>query len=57
MFQPNPEDRLHLRLHRARSVILTSQDSAAPRVSVVIHIGARLLGRASHALQASDYHC
>ncbi|KAI0889142.1 uncharacterized protein GGS22DRAFT_67904 [Annulohypoxylon maeteangense] len=26
MFQPNPEDRLHLRLHRARSVILTSQE-------------------------------
>ncbi|KAK3310536.1 uncharacterized protein B0T15DRAFT_547240 [Chaetomium strumarium] len=24
--QPHPEDRLHLRLHRARSVILTSQD-------------------------------
>jgi len=24
--QPNPEDRLHLRLHRARSVILTSQE-------------------------------
>ncbi|KAI6081627.1 hypothetical protein F4821DRAFT_248805 [Hypoxylon rubiginosum] len=26
MFQPHPEDRLHLRLHRARSVILTSQE-------------------------------
>ncbi|KAK4128576.1 hypothetical protein N657DRAFT_660216 [Parathielavia appendiculata] len=24
--QPHPEDRLHLRLHRARSVILTSQE-------------------------------
>ncbi|KAI5926104.1 hypothetical protein F4810DRAFT_655288 [Camillea tinctor] len=26
MFQPNPEDRLHLRLHRARSVVLTAQE-------------------------------
>ncbi|KAI0387915.1 hypothetical protein F5Y04DRAFT_241303 [Hypomontagnella monticulosa] len=26
MFQPHPEDRLHLRLHRARSVVLTSQE-------------------------------
>ncbi|KAI1642912.1 hypothetical protein F4815DRAFT_481768 [Daldinia loculata] len=26
MFQPNPEDRLHLRMHRARSVILTTQE-------------------------------
>ncbi|KAI2624815.1 hypothetical protein GGS21DRAFT_319111 [Xylaria nigripes] len=26
MFEPHPEDRLHLRLHRARSVILTSQE-------------------------------
>ncbi|TPX15383.1 uncharacterized protein E0L32_004363 [Thyridium curvatum] len=25
-FQPNPEDRLHLRLHRARSVILTPEE-------------------------------
>ncbi|KAI8964397.1 hypothetical protein F5Y11DRAFT_316176 [Daldinia sp. FL1419] len=26
MFQPNPEDRLHLRMHRARSVVLTTQE-------------------------------
>ncbi|KAI0390932.1 hypothetical protein F5Y17DRAFT_442667 [Xylariaceae sp. FL0594] len=26
MFQPHPEDRLHLRLHRARSVVLTAQE-------------------------------
>ncbi|KAI0014258.1 hypothetical protein F4779DRAFT_612552 [Xylariaceae sp. FL0662B] len=26
MFQPNPEDRLHLRTHRARSVVLTTQE-------------------------------
>ncbi|TRX98286.1 hypothetical protein FHL15_000931 [Xylaria flabelliformis] len=26
MFQPHPEDRLHLRLHRARSVALTAQE-------------------------------
>ncbi|KAI1202331.1 hypothetical protein F5X97DRAFT_235177 [Nemania serpens] len=26
MFQPHPEDRLHLRLHRARSVALTVQE-------------------------------
>ncbi|KAF3355507.1 hypothetical protein VdG1_06919 [Verticillium dahliae VDG1] len=26
MFQPNPEDHLHLRLHRARSVVLTSDE-------------------------------
>ncbi|KAI1657865.1 hypothetical protein F4813DRAFT_358215 [Daldinia decipiens] len=26
MFQPNPEDHLHLRMHRARSVILTTQE-------------------------------
>ncbi|KAI1386586.1 uncharacterized protein F4822DRAFT_410567 [Hypoxylon trugodes] len=26
MFQPHPEDRLHLRMHRARSVVLTSQE-------------------------------
>ncbi|KAI1761007.1 hypothetical protein GGR53DRAFT_507302 [Hypoxylon sp. FL1150] len=26
MFQPHPEDSLHLRLHRARSVVLTSQE-------------------------------
>ncbi|KAH8675868.1 hypothetical protein BX600DRAFT_453755 [Xylariales sp. PMI_506] len=26
MFQPHPEDHLHLRLHRARSIILTSDE-------------------------------
>ncbi|KAI1812105.1 hypothetical protein GGS20DRAFT_45476 [Poronia punctata] len=26
MFEPHPEDRLHLRLHRARSVVLTAQE-------------------------------
>ncbi|OHE93016.1 hypothetical protein CORC01_11655 [Colletotrichum orchidophilum] len=26
MFQPNPQDHLHLRLHRARSVILTAEE-------------------------------
>ncbi|KAI5868323.1 hypothetical protein GGS23DRAFT_21842 [Durotheca rogersii] len=26
MFQPNPEDRLHLRTHRARSVVLTTEE-------------------------------
>ncbi|KAI1126104.1 hypothetical protein F5Y10DRAFT_245621 [Nemania abortiva] len=26
MFQPHPEDRLHLRLHRAQSVVLTTQE-------------------------------
>ncbi|OTB06441.1 hypothetical protein M426DRAFT_318855 [Hypoxylon sp. CI-4A] len=26
MLQPHPEDRLHLRMHRARSVVLTSQE-------------------------------
>ncbi|KAI1399342.1 hypothetical protein F4819DRAFT_420064 [Hypoxylon fuscum] len=26
MFQPHPEDRLHLRMHRARSIVLTSQE-------------------------------
>jgi hypothetical protein len=27
--QPHPEDRLHLRLHRARSVVLTNQEFVA----------------------------
>ncbi|KAJ4365513.1 hypothetical protein N0V85_009241, partial [Neurospora sp. IMI 360204] len=31
--QPHPEDRLHLRLHRARSVILTSQELVEIRAS------------------------
>ncbi|KAI1330974.1 hypothetical protein F5Y16DRAFT_321016 [Xylariaceae sp. FL0255] len=26
MFQPHPEDQLHLRLHRARSVVLTDEE-------------------------------
>jgi hypothetical protein len=28
VLQPHPEDRLHLRLHRARSVVLTAQEYA-----------------------------
>jgi len=30
VLQPHPEDRLHLRLHRARSVILTAQEFVPP---------------------------
>jgi hypothetical protein len=30
VLQPHPEDRLHLRLHRARSVILTAQEFVLP---------------------------
>jgi hypothetical protein len=30
VLQPHPEDRLHLRLHRARSVVLTAQEYAPP---------------------------
>jgi len=30
ILQPHPEDRLHLRLHRARSVILTAQEFVPP---------------------------
>ncbi|KAI2621411.1 hypothetical protein GGS26DRAFT_569098 [Hypomontagnella submonticulosa] len=33
MFQPHPEDRLHLRLHRARSVVLTSQELVEVRAA------------------------
>jgi len=30
VLQPYPEDRLHLRLHRARSVVLTEQEFVFP---------------------------
>ncbi|KAK5990746.1 hypothetical protein PT974_09016 [Cladobotryum mycophilum] len=33
MFQPHPEEHLHLRLHRARSVILTNEELVEIRAS------------------------
>ncbi|KOS16775.1 hypothetical protein ESCO_004693 [Escovopsis weberi] len=33
MFQPHPEEHLHLRLHRARSVILTNEELVEVRAS------------------------
>ncbi|KAK3394732.1 hypothetical protein B0H63DRAFT_56155 [Podospora didyma] len=51
--QPYPEDRLHLRLHRARSVVLTSQELVELRAAQRTFEGAYMrtaLGQFSFAL-------
>ncbi|ROT36923.1 hypothetical protein SODALDRAFT_210613 [Sodiomyces alkalinus F11] len=53
MFQPNPEDHLHLRLHRARSVVLTSDELVEIRAAQRTFEGAYMrtaLGQFSFAL-------
>ncbi|KAB8298976.1 hypothetical protein DID88_007529 [Monilinia fructigena] len=53
MFEPHPEDRLHLRLHRARSVILTAQELVEIRAAQRTFEGAYIrtaLGQFSFAL-------
>ncbi|KAI9053603.1 hypothetical protein LZ554_002557 [Drepanopeziza brunnea f. sp. 'monogermtubi'] len=53
MFEPNPEDRLHLRLHRARSVVLTAQELVEIRAAQRTFEGAYVrtaLGQFSFAL-------
>merc|ERR1711964_334167 len=53
MFEPHPEDRLHLRLHRARSVVLTAQELVEIRAAQRTFEGAYIrtaLGQFSFAL-------
>jgi hypothetical protein len=53
MFQPNPEDHLHLRLHRARSVVLTNAELVEVRAAQRTFEGAYMrtaLGQFSFAL-------
>ncbi|KAM0322894.1 hypothetical protein ACHAQA_009236 [Verticillium albo-atrum] len=53
MFQPNPEDHLHLRFHRARSVVLTSDELVELRAAQRTFEGAYMrtaLGQFSFAL-------
>ncbi|KAL2756247.1 hypothetical protein ACRALDRAFT_2123289, partial [Sodiomyces alcalophilus JCM 7366] len=53
MFQPNPEDHLHLRLHRARSIVLTSDELVEIRAAQRTFEGAYMrtaLGQFSFAL-------
>ncbi|KAH6685292.1 hypothetical protein F5X68DRAFT_19361 [Plectosphaerella plurivora] len=53
MFQPNPEDHLHLRLHRARSVVLTADELVEIRAAQRTFEGAYMrtaLGQFSFAL-------
>ncbi|PHH59464.1 hypothetical protein CDD81_3170 [Ophiocordyceps australis] len=53
MFQPHPEEHLHLRLHRARSVILTSDELVEVRAAQRTFEGAYMrtaLGQFSFAL-------
>ncbi|KAJ5032614.1 uncharacterized protein L3040_009211 [Drepanopeziza brunnea f. sp. 'multigermtubi'] len=53
MFKPHPEDRLHLRLHRARSVVLTAQELVEIRAAQRTFEGAYVrtaLGQFSFAL-------
>lgn len=53
VLQPHPEDRLHLRLHRARSVVLTTQELVEIRAAQRTFEGAYIrtaLGQFSFAL-------
>ncbi|KJZ78362.1 hypothetical protein HIM_02400 [Hirsutella minnesotensis 3608] len=53
MFQPNPEEHLHLRLHRARSVVLTDEELNEVRAAQRTYEGAYMrtaLGQFSFAL-------
>ncbi|KAN0122451.1 hypothetical protein V8E51_000777, partial [Hyaloscypha variabilis] len=53
VLQPHPEDRLHLRLHRARSVILTAQELTEIRAAQRTFEGAYIrtaIGQFSFAL-------
>ncbi|UNI21139.1 hypothetical protein JDV02_007155 [Purpureocillium takamizusanense] len=53
MFQPHPEEHLHLRLHRARSVVLTSEELVEIRAAQRTFEGAYMrtaLGQFSFAL-------
>ncbi|PMD51956.1 uncharacterized protein K444DRAFT_546142 [Hyaloscypha bicolor E] len=53
VLQPHPEDRLHLRLHRARSVILTAQELVEIRAAQRTFEGAYVrtaIGQFSFAL-------
>ncbi|RMJ19048.1 hypothetical protein BHE90_014337 [Fusarium euwallaceae] len=53
MFQPNPDDQFHLRLHRARSVVLTTQELVEIRAAQRTFEGAYVrtaLGQFSFAL-------
>ncbi|KAE9381525.1 hypothetical protein N431DRAFT_539162 [Stipitochalara longipes BDJ] len=53
MFEPHPEDRLHLRLHRARSVVLTAQELSEIRAAQRTFEGAYVrtaIGQFSFAL-------
>ncbi|KAH8737153.1 hypothetical protein BGZ61DRAFT_437766 [Ilyonectria robusta] len=53
MFQPHPEEHLHLRLHRARSVVLTTQELVEIRAAQRTFEGAYVrtaLGQFSFAL-------
>lgn len=53
MFEAHPEDRLHLRLHRARSVVLTAQELVEIRAAQRTFEGAYIrtaLGQFSFAL-------
>lgn len=53
MFEPHPEDRLHLRTHRARSVVLTAQELVEIRAAQRTFEGAYVrtaLGQFSFAL-------
>ncbi|KAH6898644.1 hypothetical protein B0T10DRAFT_555947 [Thelonectria olida] len=53
MFQPHPEEHLHIRLHRARSVVLTTQELVEIRAAQRTFEGAYVrtaLGQFSFAL-------
>jgi hypothetical protein len=53
MFQPHPEDHLHLRTHRARSIVLTSQELVEVRAAQRTFEGAYMrtaLGQFSFSL-------
>ncbi|KAJ6445959.1 L-asparaginase 2-1 [Purpureocillium lavendulum] len=53
MFQPHPEEHLHLRLHRARSVVLTSEELVEIRAAQRTFEGAYMrtaLGQFSFSL-------
>ncbi|KAG7421634.1 hypothetical protein Forpe1208_v001012 [Fusarium oxysporum f. sp. rapae] len=53
MFQPHPGDQFHLRLHRARSVVLTTQELVEVRAAQRTFEGAYVrtaLGQFSFAL-------
>ncbi|KAI9171475.1 hypothetical protein HJFPF1_00958 [Paramyrothecium foliicola] len=53
MFQPHPEENLHLRMHRARSVVLTAQELVEVRAAQRTFEGAYMrtaLGQFSFSL-------